>query len=87
MTHPTPDIAPTVSSRTSIPFTSILPESGWNRLVHIFSVVLLPEPFGPRSAVKLPSDTANDAWFTAWNPLNVFTTSSTTSVPPIQTTP
>ena len=51
---------------TSIPSITAEPESGVTRVVSTFTAVVLPAPFGPRSAVTVPCGTAKSRPSRAW---------------------
>ena len=45
---------------TSIPATVALPESGFNNVASILTVVVLPAPLGPNTPKTVPSSTSRD---------------------------
>ena len=49
------------SSSTSTPSIVAVPESGRMRVVSTFTVVVLPAPFGPSSAVTVPCGTSRSS--------------------------
>src|SRR5450432_938624 len=64
-------------NETSSPSSNILPEVGSSRPAIIRSVVVLPQPDGPRRQKNSPSLTVNDEFFTATNSLKALCRLST----------
>ena len=60
-------LASTGLDLTSMPHTFMLPESGFSMPMMIFMVVLLPEPFGPRSPLISPGSTDRLSSLTAFS--------------------